>query len=413
MDIALYIAELLHQYNEVNIAGLGTFFKERVNGFYDETNHIFVPPTRNLAFKLEHHESLILANYCCAQRNISQTTAIYFIEKFVKSVWAELDASGYVDLKALGILKKTDAGYVLEAKKENDEYTYYGLKPISENSINHHSQLIDEPTPNTYAPIEADISQYAQQGDIARQIAQQETVPHHTIVPIEPEEQHTQQPKQEQSVAKEILQPEAITPQPFSAPLEQTKDPSLVIDEQDTPSEEKRMPLTETILAFISLLLLVVIGIYYFYPNMYEHFVKLFPHKQQIQNPTSPKAELLADSTIKVSHIDTLQEREANLTKQHDTVKTNGTNTQALAKDSTHFEIIVATFAKQSEAENYVSHLKQKGVIVKILDHAPGSRARVSYASFTNRQIAETELIQIQKDVNPDAWIAIINPKKP
>lgn len=376
MDIALYIAELLHQYNEINIVGLGTFFKKRISGFYDDRNHVFVPPTHDLAFKLEHHENLILADYCCTQRNISQTTAIYFIEKFVNSIWKQLNTSGYADLRALGILKKTNTGYILEAREETGYmHTFYGLKPVSETNISHYSQIIDEPvhlTHDAFAPSEAHVDRYKQQKSVIKEIPRQEV-----IIPAEP-----------------------------------TKYPSLIIEAKEASSEEKGKPLAEAILAFISLVLLATIGIYYFHPDVYSHFAKLFPLEQPIVASTPKQVEPLADSTIKINPIDTLQKREAGSINQHDTTKTNNINTQAFTSDQTRYEIIVATFGKQSEAEDYVIRLKQKGMVVKILDHTPGSHIRVSYASFTNKQIAETTLIQIRKDISPDAWMAIINPKK-
>ena len=455
MDIALYIAELLHQYNEINIVGLGTFFKKRISGFYDDRNNVFIPPTHNLAFKLDHHESLILADYCCTQRNISQTTAIYFIEKFVNSIWEQLHTSGYADLKAPGIFKKTDTGYTLEAKEETGYmHTFYGLKPVSETQISHYSQIIDElapPTHNVFPPSEVHVDEYKQQEDLTKEITQQEVIiPHHIIIPTEKEErihqykqqqniskeisepegiqplpfiisteqeEHIHQYKQHKDVTKEIPERKSIIPQPFIVPPEKTEPLSLVIEAKDASHEEKRKPLVEAILAFISLILLATIGVYYFYPDVYSHFAKLFPLEQPIVASTpkqiEPLIEPLADSTIEINPIDTLQERETGSINQHDTTKTNSINTQAFANDQTRYEIIVATFGRQSEAKDYVIRLKQKGILVKILDHTPGSRTRVSYASFTNKQIAETTLIQIRKDISPDAWMAIINPKKP
>ena len=147
MDIALYIANLLNQHNEVNIPGLGTFFRKRASSVYNNTTHLFTPPTHQLAFKLEQGQSLKLANYCCEQRNISQKTAIYFIEKFVKTIWEQLNATGHADVSPIGTLKKTDEGYVLDttasAVKNN---AYYGLKSIPTHASDHI-------TPSAPAPI--------------------------------------------------------------------------------------------------------------------------------------------------------------------------------------------------------------------------------------------------------------------
>jgi hypothetical protein len=111
--------------------------------------------------------------------------------------------------------------------------------------------------------------------------------------------------------------------------------------------------------------------------------------------------------------VDTLQEKKSESLKQRDTIQTNTHTLPPPSTDGqTSYEIIVATFARRSEAEDYVARSIKKGIVVKILDDAPGSRIRISYASFTNKDLAEMELTQIRKNISPDAWMAIINPKK-
>lgn len=132
MDIALYITTLLNQHNEVNIPGLGTFFKKRIQGFYDPQINSFVPPSYQLNFRLEEGNSLLLADYCCKQRKISQNTAVYFIEKFTKTIWEQLNSTGQANINPIGILIKTNNNYLLDTKTSGVNTHYYGLKTIQD-----------------------------------------------------------------------------------------------------------------------------------------------------------------------------------------------------------------------------------------------------------------------------------------
>jgi len=391
MDIALYIVDLLHQHQEVNVPGLGTFFKKRVNGFYDEQKNMFIPPSQSLAFKLEQNENLMLADYCCAQRNISQETAIYFIEKFTKAVWEQLNTADLADLKALGTLRKENNDYILEAPKGTVyDRTYYGLEAVAEITKNH-----DNPSHTR-----SDFN-------------------YSTPTPPSSEEPFFFRAYQEKTTLEPMPAPVAPTSRPETKPIELINHPtphhseaqsSVVVEAEDIHHEKKQRPIVEALLSFVSLLLLAAIGIYFFYPDVYKHLVTLVSYEKPITRSTQKQPSITIDSTLKTT-TDTLPKKEI-IAEQENTAPTNA-ETNPIPSEETTYEIIIATFGKQSEAEKYIIQLKEKGIQAKIVPNPYGPRIRISCASFTDKLAAEAELTRIKAEVNPDAWLAIIKPHKP
>jgi nucleoid DNA-binding protein len=80
--------------------------------------------------------------------------------------------------------------------------------------------------------------------------------------------------------------------------------------------------------------------------------------------------------------------------------------------ESVRYEIIGAGFGRRADAEIYVKELNSKGISAKIVEDLPGQLTKVSLGTFSDYQQAETELIRIREELNDQAWIASINPKK-
>jgi len=362
MDIALYIATLLNQHNEVTIPGLGTFFQERVIGFYNSQTHLFNAPSQRLSFRRENKDDLILVNYCCAQRNISQNTAAYFIEKFVKSVWDDLNKLGHAYIKSLGRLTKQDDEYLFEANK-NAIFThvYYGLKPISE----HITFISADKLPSNKGAGRA--------------------VPSHKGAKRTP--------------AKTVQSDKQIQPTETTS--------------KDDPSQKKPgKPITEAILAFLCLLFLATMGAYFFFPDRFNSAITLNPFDQK-QSTVYPKkkSSITTDSiTNAILLSDTLAIKDNTSIPTIDSSELTS-DVNPMISNQVSYEIIGATFGKKSDADKYILHLKANGIAAKIAD-IPGPRSKISYGSFTDKKVAEAELRRVQKELNPDAWMAIIKPKK-
>lgn len=355
MDIAPYIADLLRQNNEVNVPSLGTFYKQRKGGFYDSTKGCFFPPSHGLAFK-ETEDNTFLTSFISHQKNISPNTANYFIEKFVSQIKSLLTTYGHAEIESLGTLQRSKDGYIfIDILNFDDEGDYFGLQPVKE--LN-------------------------------------------TLV--------TQQ------VSEPVIEPTVIDAETETATTAITaENPS-----EEIIKESKKVSSATKIILIAASLILIGIITYLVYPQTFEAFrqkTNTPEHKMPAKRPvqaTIPKT--LADSVAEADTIyQQLSKQGFDIEKPRDTlevsteVKTVSTETPAV-----NFEIIGAAFARRSEAETYVKLLKGKGVYAKIVENMPGSKLKISLGTFNDEASAKKELIRIQKELNKDAWIARVKPKK-
>ncbi|MBC7912598.1 MAG: SPOR domain-containing protein [Pyrinomonadaceae bacterium] len=141
MDIALFIAELLHQKDEVSIPHFGTFSRKRINAFYNPDTDLFVPPSEKTTFNSHTDDHEILAGYISSQKNISLDSAKYFISKFADEIKAMLESTNHADLKNLGTIQKENDELTFKANEELElAGNYFGLSAIKD--------LHAEPTEN-------------------------------------------------------------------------------------------------------------------------------------------------------------------------------------------------------------------------------------------------------------------------
>jgi len=87
-----------------------------------------------------------------------------------------------------------------------------------------------------------------------------------------------------------------------------------------------------------------------------------------------------------------------------------GTEQISTIHESITYEIIVASFYKESEAEEYIRNLETKGMKAKIVANIPGKMHKISMGTFKDEESATKELSRIQKEINKDAWIARVKP---
>lgn len=78
-------------------------------------------------------------------------------------------------------------------------------------------------------------------------------------------------------------------------------------------------------------------------------------------------------------------------------------------KPAITYEIIVGSFATMRQAQKYVAEMKAKGYDLQALDsRMPGNRKKISWGSYATEEEAYRELIRVQKNFEPGAWIAKI-----
>jgi len=133
MDIGLYIGELLHEQDEVNVAGLGTFVKIRLAGSFDSSSNKFYPPAYQISFTESETSDSALIQYISIQNNLSNSSAEELIKKFSADLLELLKSSDSVEIKPLGFLHKENGKLtLLAADIFGAADIFFGLKPIAE-----------------------------------------------------------------------------------------------------------------------------------------------------------------------------------------------------------------------------------------------------------------------------------------
>lgn len=161
MDIGQYISELLKEHNEVSLPGLGTFFKQRVSAYFNEAERTFYPPVEKIVFKAEEGSSSLLVNHIIASKQLSESSARYFIERFCENIKNTLNKNSSVIIAPLGTILKTDSGYTLESDS-NKSASFFGLKPIKEPAAH-----IGRAPIATHTPIEEETLEYTSERSVS------------------------------------------------------------------------------------------------------------------------------------------------------------------------------------------------------------------------------------------------------
>lgn len=131
MDIAAYISELLEHQDKLAVPGLGTFYRSRLDGYYNKEQQQFYPPSLQLQLDTELQEDdgkLVAA--MTADKQMTASTARYHIDKYVSGI-LELAATEIVPLGDLGIfsMRRNQLAFMPKKLNNNNEL-FYGLAPV-------------------------------------------------------------------------------------------------------------------------------------------------------------------------------------------------------------------------------------------------------------------------------------------
>ena len=131
MDVAYYLSELLMQNGEVTVPGLGYFAQLKVDGYYDNTQNKFYPPTNKIQFDQQYHDDDVLLQYIADKKRISLASSKYFTAKFIDNLRQEAMVKE-VPLANLGTLHFEDTKlHFKPASVLPVDRAYYGYQPIA------------------------------------------------------------------------------------------------------------------------------------------------------------------------------------------------------------------------------------------------------------------------------------------
>jgi nucleoid DNA-binding protein len=162
MDLSNYVSQLLQQHGQLNVPGLGFFVHLRKSSYYDNETGTLYPPYYETTFEPPHSndEDNTLLNFVAETRNISITSARYFIDKYADSIKAKA-AAGEFDFEGLGSFS-TNERSALVFKSHQAETAYnsplYGLPPVKiqklvneiplvESEVETPAEVVPEPIP--------------------------------------------------------------------------------------------------------------------------------------------------------------------------------------------------------------------------------------------------------------------------
>lgn len=168
-------------------------------------------------------------------------------------------------------------------------------------------------------------------------------------------------------------------------------------------------------------ILIILIGpalLYYFNPKVNSLVQKLRSDIFSVAEPAMPapindKAGASSDTSAKVDTSAMVVDSQTLKTDiQANAIKIDSPPEIAVSEQEISYEIIEAAFARRNDAEIYIKKLNAKGIHAKIVENMPGRMIKISLGTFKDEQSARSELIRIHKDINKEAWIARIKPKK-
>ena len=359
MDLAVYISELLGQQGEVNVPGMGNFAQIRVNGYFNEQEKKFYPPSHEVSFKPQSTDSDELAVYIAGKKNISLASSKYFIDKYVITTKQDAETKE-VEVEGLGYLYKNGAmlAFKADSKKVNDP-EFFGLPPVKI------PQPGDRPEPVYTPPVKEEVK----------------------VEPV----------VQEEIPVKEVQQ-------------EIVQDVPTVIEDQEEYEEEyveeeprRRVNTAIILLMFIIIVILGLTGLYIYKPSIIEQFINKIHKEEAVKAPVVvPLAK--KDSVVKTAAVsDSAAKTTATL------ATTTPPVTQASVIDSTksRFEIMAGSFRTQKAADLSIKAYKSLGIDAKVVTDAPGRRIHLSIGTFATRQEAEAARInfiktkRVSKDIYP------------
>jgi len=354
MEIGLYIAELLGEQDEVSVTGLGTFTKERIAGKFDNQSNLFYPPSYNLSFRKNTNSFSGLSEYISLKRSLSISSSEELVKKFTETILDILNSSDAVEINHLGSLHKENDHL---AFKPSESFgivdKYYGLKPISEHKI--------------------------------------------AIIPSSNQEILTDYRENPSPVEENELEEEIYVDAPKARLI-----PILII----------------SILAISASLF----ALFYFNQSFNQLIRNIISSNVTTSAPVEPVKTVIPAASDSLSTKTSVTDSVVVINdKNQETAQKEISNKPVAvlldekvpaSNEGISYEIIVAAFARKKDAESYITEMSSKGYKAKIVENLPGKMMKISLGSFTDEQSANTELKQIQKDINKDAWIARVKPLK-
>ncbi|WP_374164577.1 SPOR domain-containing protein [Arcticibacter sp. MXS-1] len=347
MDIALYISELLRDHNEISLSGIGTFSKRRISARYDRESGIFYPPAEEIIFKTGDNGGNELVRYVSTVKKISDASARYFINKFSEHVTQMLESEKKADLSPVGTLQSNSGHiYMLPTTVPASKY---GLSPIKDPAFNAASRRVNE------------------QAALAAAYTKDTPVPDFEPAP---EKSSRSMWQAVAMISALILLAASLTYVFYPEVFNLAADRPLMVNEK---------------------------------PQPVQRIASLDDQHKDSTGVKDTLHEEVSAGTTASRPADTVQKRVAPAP-----VKEAAAATSQRPAAAPRFEVIGASLALRSEAENYLKVMKSRGIKASIYEDTRKPRYKISLGSYQTYEEANQEKRKVQNSFNKEAWILTV-----
>ncbi|MCW3785073.1 SPOR domain-containing protein [Plebeiibacterium sediminum] len=367
-----YISELIKENNRVIIPNFGAFIISKENGLSILFNNF-----------LSFNDGL-LVNYIAEQKGIDTIVATDQVFNYVDNLKKELDEKGIYSIDKLGVFKKDENG-ILRFQQASDFAEELNSEELTKKEP---SEFVNEDTVEVKKEtVLLDIDDDSEITDAPEEEKIKEDT---SVEKVEEKEPVFTIDKEEEKLIKEEKVPVSVTTPPI--PKEQPKVKPATPKEkvvnkyaQKTIKEKKRKDIITFVV--IALLVILCIAVYFvFFNNSKKVKVKTTPIK--VEKPI--KQEPVVIDSAKVVKEEPVEQIE--------------TPVQPEISKSKDFYIIVGSFKKQENAENYVNKLKDLGFTnAEIIPK--GNMFLVSADSDASYRVIEARQQEILEKDRLESWL--------
>jgi len=369
MDLAVYISELLGLEGEVNVPGIGRFAQTRINGYYNEKENKFYPPTHKINFDPEHQADDRLATFISDKKNISLASSKYFIEKYANGLKQQVTLNR-VDVAGIGqlYLKGSAIGFSEDAPSKETDPAFFGLKPVNVEA------LVQKASVRYAAP------------------------------PVKVNEEQAA-PSIADQVMTELVKDRIPPAPPKPTVIEETE---VQPEEEYTYEEPVRRSnnIWIAILLILIIALLALLGLYKYKPEWFDRskdkpqtFVAVDTTADQ---PADPKAKT-ADPTKNAAT------KQDSLAKATALVTTAAVDTDAVE----HYEISGGAYKSLNRTYEVVKHYQDVGLHPRVLKHVKGNLYKISLGTYFNKEQGQKAVDSIKTATRlTDILLDTYKPKK-
>ncbi len=387
MDLAVYICELLGMQGEVSVPGIGYFAQVRINGYYDQVESKFYPPTHEISFEPHSRDDDQLAKYIANKKNISMASAKYFIDKYVAGLKQQLTLKK-VEIPGVGSIYNN--GSVIEfkaddASKTNDP-SFYGFPPVNLDQPEEKPEIKYTPPVKEEEPVKEEVKA---EEEIKEEIPAWHETP---ADEIKQEEYIPIKPPVEETIIRE--------------PVEEThveEEPEYTYDEPEERGNRNNVWIALLLIVIIGLLALL--GLYKYKPKWFEHSSLKDTTTQAFVAVSPDSAKKAADTTNKA-------------TSKPDSAGTVATPTNNAPVDTAavlHYEILGGAFKTLSQADGVIKKYQGLGLHPRLLKHAAGNFYKITLGTYFSKdeaQKVEDSILNSTKINKTNIYLQPYLPKK-